>query len=148
MKCIRILLVLLIVGVQLSAQHKTPASVLAQMVDSVNYMLKNCKDGLVQPVFSINTKGDISLLDKNESGFRFPISSLNAQDSGQMENQGITFVPEDNRSITMNKFILFVDKKKNTIALLKFVSTTDDDVRKIYALLLRVRSYFFTHFSN
>lgn len=128
--------------VQLSAQEISSELSLPQMVDSVNYLLRNCEDRFVQPVFSINEKGDISILDKKKSGFRFNISILRSDDSTQNVFKGIEFVPERPKSITTNKIIQFIDQEENRVGLLMFTRTDDTYVRKIYGLLVQIRSYF------
>ena len=64
LRSVKMSLIFLFMWVQLSAQEISSELSLPQMVDSVNYLLRNCEDRFVQPVFSINEKGDISILDK------------------------------------------------------------------------------------
>lgn len=127
---------------QVTAQENRLELKLQQLVDSVNYLIKNSKDGFVQPIFSINSKGDISILNSQKSGFRFNISSLREQDKNHITDGGISFVPENTRSITTNKFILFIDQNGKKLGLFKFTRTEDVYVRKIHELLLQIRSYF------
>lgn len=141
MKTVFLIIIIFPFCAVLRAQEHTPDPLLRQMADSVNYLLRNSKDGFVQPFFSVNTKGDMTLLDAQKTGFRFNLFSLAAYDSTTHEDKGIVFVPEDNRSITTNKFILFKDTKKNTVGLFKFTRTDDSYVRSIHAILLRIRSY-------
>lgn len=144
MRYIGIITFFLFLGTPLFAQKKISEKQLLQLADSVNYLLKNSEDGFVQPVFSINSEGDITILEDQKSGFRFNIFSLCAQDSIYEGKGGTVFVPERPRSITTNKFIRFMDNNGRTIALLKFTHTEDAYVRKIYDLLIHIRSYFIT----
>lgn len=141
MKYILLIVIICLPGTQLFGQKTIFEKELLQMADSVNYLLRNSDDGFVQPFFSINTKGDITILDSQQSGFRFNLFSLQMPDSTNDFEKGIVFVPENSKSITTNKFILFKDKNGKTVGLFKFTRTGDAYVQKIYELLLRIRSY-------
>lgn len=146
MKYCMITAIFLLAAIQLLAQRNLAEQQLKQMTDSVNYLIKNSQDGFVQPIFSINTKGDISILDSKKAGFRFNLFSLHRRDSTEGPEKGIAFIPENSKSITTNKFILFKDKSGKTVGLFKFTRTGDEYVRSIYEILLRIRSHLFKHY--
>lgn len=142
MRQIIAIVVFFLLSNQVTAQEKPFEQQLQQLIDSVNYLIKNSKDGYVQPVFSMNNKGDIMILDAKQSGFRFSISSLRDQDTSHDGKDGIVFIPENSKSITTNKFIQFFDKNGKSVGLFKFTRTEDAYVRKIYNLLTYIRSYY------
>lgn len=143
-----IAIVFFLLANQVTAQEKPFEQSLQQLVDSINYLIKNSADGFVQPTFSINKEGDISILDAKKSGFRFNIFSLRDQDTIHHRKDGIAFIPENTRSITTNKFILFLDKNGKTLGLFKFTRTKEAYVLTIYNLLVRIKSFFPKNKSN
>lgn len=114
---------------------------LLKMVDSVNNLLLNSADGSVQNKLSVEMNGEMSLLDKNQSGFRFNLFQLKRVDENGNE-EGIEFVPEVEGSITTNKFINFNTNEKK-VGLIKFTRTSEELVKKIHSILLRIRDYVF-----
>jgi hypothetical protein len=116
-------------------------TILQQMVDSVNYLLMNSADGSVQNKLSVDMNGKMSLLDKNQSGFRFNLFQLKRSVANGKE-KGIEFIPEVVGSITTNKFIYF-NTNEDTVGLIKFTQTSEESVKKIHAMLLRIRDYIF-----
>lgn len=114
---------------------------LQQMVDSVNTLLMNGPDRTMQFKLSVEMNGKMSLLDKNQSGFRFNLFQLKRTLAGGQE-QGIVFIPEVVGSITTNKFIHF-NTNDDTVGLIKFTRTPEESVKQIHAILLRIREYIF-----
>lgn len=114
---------------------------LQKMVDSVNTLLMNGPDRTMQFKLSVEMNGKMSLLDKNQSGFRFNLFQLKRTLAGGQE-QGIVFIPEVVGSITTNKFIHF-NTNDDTVGLIKFTRTPEESVKQIHAILLRIREYIF-----
>lgn len=120
----------------------SPDKYLQQMVDSVNQLLKTSPDGRVQHKLSVSLNGNTALLDRDQSGFRFNLFKLKR---GRIRDNdaGIEFVPEAVGSITTNKYIFFNTPEDDRIALIKFTATGEEMVKKIHAILLRIRAYVF-----
>lgn len=121
--------------------HSADSTELQRMVDSVNNLLMNSADGSVQNKLSVEINGKVSLLDKDQSGFRFSLFQLKRTIEDSKE-EGIEFVPEVKGSITTNKFINFNTNEK-TVGLIKFTRTSEALVKKIHGILLRIRDYVF-----
>jgi len=121
--------------------QEQPDKYLQQMVDSVNHLLKTSPDGRVQYKLSVSLNGNASLLDNNLSGFRFNLFQLK-RTATKDNDAGIEFVPEVIGSKTTNKWIHF-NTEENTVALIKFTATKEEMVKKIHAILLRIRAYVF-----
>jgi len=131
---------LLIIPIENIAQSPEQSDrFLQEMVDSVNHLLKTCRDGSVQPVLSVSINGDASLLDKKQSGFRFNLFQLK-KEAKEDNDAGIEFVPENIGSITTNKWIRF-RTEKTVVANIKFTATDEAMVKKIHGILLRIRLY-------
>ncbi len=123
------------------AQNTSEERYLQQMVDSVNHLLTNSEDGSVQPTVNIMKNGDIAIVYSNKSAFRFNLFELKPQNADDENEKGIQFVPEDKRSITTNKWIIFNTRDKVSVGFLKFTQTADTYVHNIYLTLLRIRTY-------
>ena len=123
------------------SSNSVDTTVLQKMVDSVNYLLMNSADGSVQNKLSVDMNGKMSLLDNNQSGFRFNLFQLKRSIANGKE-KGIEFIPEVVGSITTNKFIYF-NTNEDTVGLIKFTRTPEALVKQIHTLLLRIRDYIF-----
>ena len=136
-----ILFLMTLIPSTVNAQNP-PEKYLQQMVDSVNHLLKTSPDGRVQYKLSISLNGNTALLDRDQSGFRFNLFKLKR---GRIRDNdaGIEFVPEAVGSITTNKYIFFNTPEDDRIALIKFTATGEEMVKKIHAILLRIRAYVF-----
>lgn len=119
-----------------------PEKYLQQMVDSVNQLLKTCPDRMMQYKLSVSLNGNSALLDRDQSGFRFNLFKLK-RGSIKDNDAGIEFVPEAVGSITTNKYIFFNTPEDDRVALIKFTATGEEMVKKIHAILLRIRTYVF-----
>lgn len=112
------------------------------MVDSVNQLLKTCPDRIMQLKLSVSLNGNASLLDSDQSGFRFNLFKLK-RGAVKDNDAGIEFIPEAIGSITTNKWITFNTAENDRVANIKFTATDEAMVKKIHAILLRIRAYVF-----
>lgn len=129
------------IPVSVNAQDP-PEKYLQQMVDSVNQLLKTCPDRSMQYKLSVSLNGNAALLDSDQSGFRFNLFKLK-RGTVKDNDAGIEFIPEAIGSITTNKWITFNTAENDRVANIKFTATDEAMVKKIHAILLRIRAYVF-----
>lgn len=122
--------------------QKPPEKYLQEMVDSVNYLLMTCPDRSMQCELSVSLNGNASLLDNKKSGFRFNLFKLK-RGTVNDNDAGIEFIPEMIGSKTTNKWITFNTVEDNRVANIKFTATDEEMVKRIHAMLLRIRAYVF-----